>query len=83
MKVAVLGLGKIGHNTAALMASRGFEVCGFTRDAEKAKAVNEYGITVSGALEGNFRVKATTDIDRAVKDAKSTQIGRASCRERV
>ena len=40
MKVAVLGLGKIGHNTAALMASRGFEVCGFTRDAEKAKAVN-------------------------------------------
>ncbi len=78
MKVAVLGLGKIGHNTAALMASRGFEVCGFTRDAEKAKAVNEYGITVSGALEGNFRVKATTDIDRAVKDARFLIVTTAS-----
>ncbi len=70
MKVTILGLGKIGHNTAALMASRGFEAWGFTRDAEKAKTVNEYGITVSGALEGNFKVHATTDIAEAVKGAK-------------
>ena len=49
MKVAVLGLGKIGHNTAALLVSRGFEVSGFTRDEKKAAAVNEHGITVSGA----------------------------------
>ena len=36
MKVAVLGLGKVGHNMAALLAARGFEVTGFTRDPEKA-----------------------------------------------
>ncbi len=70
MKVAILGLGKIGHNTAALMASRGFEVTGFTRDAEKAEAVNKFGITVSGALEGNFQVKATTDIEEAIDGSK-------------
>lgn len=70
MKIALLGLGKIGHNTAALLTSRGFEVVGFTRDTEKAKAVNEHGITVTGALNGNFKVKATTDIAEAVADAK-------------
>lgn len=70
MKIAVLGLGKIGHNTAALLTQRGYEVTGFTRDAEKARAVNEHGITVSGALEGNFKVQATTDIARAVDGAK-------------
>ena len=36
---------------AALLAARGFEVTGFTRDPEKAEAVNRFGITVSGALE--------------------------------
>lgn len=70
MKIAVLGLGKIGHNTAALLTQRGYEVTGFTRDAEKARAVNEHGITVSGALEGNFKVQATTDIAQAVDGAK-------------
>ncbi len=70
MKIAVLGLGKIGHNTAALLTERGFEVVGFTRDGDKARAVNEYGITVSGALTGNFKVKATTDIAKAVDGAK-------------
>lgn len=69
MKVAVLGLGKIGHNTAALLVSRGFEVSGFTRDEKKAAAVNEHGITVSGALNGNFKVKATTDIGEAIRGA--------------
>ena len=70
MKIAVLGLGKIGHNTAALLTERGFEVVGFTRDEDKARAVNEYGITVSGVLTGNFKVKATTDIAKAVDGAK-------------
>lgn len=70
MKVAVLGLGKIGHNTAALMVERGFEVSGFTRDEKKAEAINEYGITVSGALEGNFRINATTDIKEAIAGAR-------------
>ena len=70
MKIAVLGLGKIGHNTAALLTQRGYEVTGFTRDAEKARAANEHGITVSGALEGNFKVQATTDIAQAVDGAK-------------
>ena len=69
MKIAVLGLGKIGHNTAALLVKRGFEVSGFTRDEKKARAVNEYGITVSGFIEGNFKVKATTDIGEAVEGA--------------
>lgn len=70
MKIAVLGLGKIGHNTAALLVKRGFEVTGFTRDKEKAEAVNKYGITVSGALEGNFKIKATTDIKEAIAGAE-------------
>jgi opine dehydrogenase len=70
MKIALLGLGKIGHNTAATLVDRGFEVIGFTRDAEKARAVNEHGITVSGHLNGNFKVKATTDISEAVNGAK-------------
>lgn len=70
MKIALLGLGKIGHNTAALLVDRGFEVTGFTRDEEKAKAVNEHGITVSGNLNGNYKVKATTNIAEAVDGAK-------------
>lgn len=70
MKAAVLGLGKIGHNTAALLASRGFEVTGFTRSREKADAVNQYGITVSGALEGNFKVRASVDIEMSVDGAQ-------------
>ena len=70
MKIAVLGMGKIGHHTAAQLVDRGFEVTGFTRDREKADAINSYGITISGALEGNFKVHATTDIAEAVNGAK-------------
>ncbi len=70
MKIAVLGLGKIGHGVAALLASRGCSVTGFTRDRQKAEDVNRYGITVSGALEGNFSVRATTDLGEAVKGAR-------------
>ena len=47
----------------------GFDCSGFTRDEKKAAAVNEHGITVSGALNGNFKVKATTDIGEAIKGA--------------
>ena len=65
MKAAILGLGKIGHNTAATLVDRGLEVTGFTRDEEKARAINEHGITVSGALNGNFKVKAFTNIAQA------------------
>lgn len=78
MKAAVLGLGKIGHNTAALLASRGLLVTGFTRDQEKADAVNQYGITVSGALNGNFKVKATIDIGEAVDGARLLVVTTAS-----
>lgn len=70
MKAAVLGMGKVGHGTAALLASRGLEVSCFTRDAEKAEAINRHGITVSGALNGNFRAEAFTDIGQAVRDAR-------------
>ena len=70
MKIAILGMGKVGHNMAALMVDRGFEVTGFSRDAEKVKAINEYGITVTRSLNGNFKVKATTDIREAVEGAK-------------
>ena len=69
MKAAVLGLGRIGHSIAALLAKRGLAVAGYTRDARKADAVNAHGITVSGAFEGNFRVGATTDIAEAVRGA--------------
>lgn len=58
MRAAVLGLGKIGHGTAARLAERGLEVCAYTRSKEKAEAVNRYGITASGALEGNYRIRA-------------------------
>ena len=70
MKIAVLGLGKIGHNTAALLTARGFEVVGYTRDASKAEDVNRFGITVTGTLNGNFRVKATTSLAEAVEGAR-------------
>ena len=70
MKITVLGLGKIGHAMAALLCSRGFEVTGFTRDPEKASAVNRHGITVSGALTGNYPIRATTDLDAAVDGAR-------------
>ncbi len=70
MKAAVLGLGKVGHGIAALLTDRGLEVACFTRDGEKAKAANRYGITVSGALEGNFQVTAFTDIGQAIDGAK-------------
>lgn len=70
MKIAVLGLGKVGHTLAALLCSRGFEVVGFTRDGQKALDVNRHGITVSGALKGVFPVTATTDIGQAVRGAK-------------
>ena len=70
MKIAVLGLGKIGHNTAALLTARGYEVIGYTRDAAKAEDVNRFGITVTGTLNGNFRVRATTDLAEAVEEAR-------------
>ena len=78
MKVAVLGLGKIGHSIAALLVHRGFEVWGFTRNQEKARAVNKYGITVTGAIVGNFKVRATTDIDEAVAGSKFMIVTTAS-----
>lgn len=70
MEMAVLGLGKIGHTLAALLASRGCLVTGYTRDREKALAVNRHGITVSGALNGNFAVRAVTDLDEALDRAR-------------
>ena len=70
VKAAVLGLGKIGHSIAGLLTSRGAEVTGYTRDPEKAEAVNRYGITVSGALNGNFKVRAATDLAEAVRGAR-------------
>lgn len=70
MKFAILGLGKTGHNIAATLVDKGFEVIGFTRDGEKAKDVNEHGITVTGALNGNFKAKATTNLDEAVNGAQ-------------
>ena len=70
MEIAVLGLGKIGHTIAALLTARGCSVTGYTRDREKAEAVNCHGITVSGALNGNFSVRATNDLDEALDQAR-------------
>lgn len=70
MEIAVLGLGKIGHTIAALLTARGCSVTGYTRDREKAEAVNLHGITVSGALNGNFSVRATNDLDEALNQAR-------------
>lgn len=70
MKAAVLGLGKVGHGIAALLAHRGLEVSCFTRDGEKALAVNQHGITASGALNGNYPARAYTDIGQAVSGAR-------------
>lgn len=69
MKIAVLGLGKIGLSTAALLKSRGHDVTGYTRSAEKAQKIQQYGITVKGALTGNFKVPALCDMAEAVRGA--------------
>ena len=70
MEIAVLGLGKVGHTIAALLTARGCSVTGYTRDREKAEAAARHGITVSGALNGNFPVRATTDLDEALDHAR-------------
>ena len=65
MNVCVLGMGKIGHGTAAALVNRGHKVTCFTRCPHKAQALNNHGITASGALCGIFPVQATTRIDAA------------------
>lgn len=70
MRIAVLGMGKIGHNTAALLTKRGHDVVAYTRDARKAEDINRFGITVHGAYDGNFPVHATTELSEAVKDSR-------------
>lgn len=68
MNVCVLGMGKIGHGTAAALVNRGMAVTCWTRDPQKAQTLNAHGITVSGALCGNFPVRATTEIGIAAQN---------------
>lgn len=70
MKFAVLGLGKTGHAMAVYLLSRHQEVTAYNRSPAPVKAVNEKGITATGAICGHYPLSATTDMEEAVKGAK-------------
>jgi len=55
---------------SCFLASKGADLVLCTRDADKAAAVNNDGLRCGGDLEGSFRIKAVTDPQRAVTNAK-------------
>ncbi len=66
MKFSIIGGGSTGHAVAAYLSSKGGECVLNTRDAIKADIINSSGITAEGAINGNFKVNATTNIVEAV-----------------
>jgi UDPglucose 6-dehydrogenase len=76
MRVSVIGLGKLGAPLAAVLASKGHEVCGvdvnpdFVRAVAEGKApVEEPGLQrLIDQSQG--RLRATTDYERAVLDSE-------------
>lgn len=65
MKFTIIGGGKTGKAVAAYLTSKGAECLIKTRNAEKAAIFNRDGITAEGGINGNFKVKATTDMQEA------------------
>lgn len=70
MKFCVLGLGKTGHAMMAYLLDKGQEAIAWNRSEGKVADVLELGITASGAINGYFKTQATTDIGKALKNAK-------------
>lgn len=66
MKFGIIGCGNTGHAVCAYLSHRGGECAVYTRSSEKARIINENGITSEGSVCGNFHVKATTIISEAV-----------------
>ena len=69
MKFTIIGGGNTGQAVAAYIASKGEECVINTRNAKKADTINRIGITAEGAINGNYKVKATTDIKEALTGA--------------
>jgi opine dehydrogenase len=70
VKVAILGAGGVGLGMAALMTSKGVDVCLWAPSPKGISAVLDGKPIVStGVLEGQFRASATLEIAEAIEDA--------------
>lgn len=67
MDVCIIGMGKIGHGTAAALASKGIHVTCFTRNEHKLQSLNKNGISASGSVYGTFKVQTTNDLRVATR----------------
>ncbi len=65
MRFTIIGGGRTGQAAAAYLTSKGAECLIKTRDAGKAAIFNQHGITAEGGINGNFKVRATTDMQEA------------------
>lgn len=65
MKFTIIGGGRTGQAVAAYLTSKGAKCLIKTRDAEKAAIFDQYGITAEGGINGNFKVRSTTDMQEA------------------
>lgn len=65
MKFTIIGGGRTGQAAAAYLTSKGAKCLIKTRDAEKAAIFDQYGITAEGGINGNFKVRSTTDMQEA------------------
>lgn len=65
MKFTIIGGGRTGQAAAAYLTSKGAKCLIKTRDAEKATIFDQYGITAEGGINGNFKVRSTTDMQEA------------------
>lgn len=69
MRFAIIGAGNTGHAVAAYLSYFGGECALFTRDKNKANILNLNGILSEGAINGQFPVKASTNLAKAVAGA--------------
>ncbi|HEV2489379.1 MAG TPA: nucleotide sugar dehydrogenase [Candidatus Acidoferrales bacterium] len=79
-RVSVVGLGRLGAPLAACFAARGFDVVGVDLDKNKVEAINhgvapvhEPGLPELLA-KGKMRLKATQDLEAAVRETELTFI---------
>ena len=92
MKVAMIGLGKLGLPVSVAMAKNGAEVAGFDVNARLADEI-EWGSTglYEPGLQEDLKdvidsgaLRVARSFEDAVRDSEIIfKIGRASCRERV
>lgn len=70
MRFAIIGAGNAGKATAAYLKNLQQEVFLYCRNDDQAAALNAEGISSTGAINGHFFVRVSTDIAQAVKDAE-------------